>query len=556
MYRSAKIKQGRSKAPHRALLRSIGLSEKDIDCPFIAVVNSYNEIIPGHIHLDKIAAAAKEAILSAGGYPFELNTIGICDGIAMSHEGMKYSLPSREIIADSVELAVRAHSFDGMVLIASCDKIVPGMLMAALRVNIPSIFVSGGPMLSGRYDGKKIDLKTVFEAVGEAEAGIISDKELLEIEKLACPGCGSCAGMFTANSMNCLAEVIGLALPGNGTIPAVYAKRITLAKECGYRIMELIKDDIKPRDIVDEDAIYNSLVADNAVGCSTNTILHLAAIAYEAGITWNLNDVNIVSSKTPNLCRISPAGKHDMEDLYNAGGMQAVLGELNKIGLLKRSAKSVSGKTIGEIADNSAVKDTSVIRPITDPYSKTGGLAVLYGSLAPDGAIIKESAVDDKMKVHNGAAKVFESEEEAVAAIFDKKIKKGDVLVIRYEGPKGGPGMREMLTPTSAVSGTGMSEHVALITDGRFSGATRGASIGHISPEAAEGGPIALLRDGDMISIDIPNRKLDIDISEKELENRRKSWKKPEPKIDYGYLRRYASSVSSADKGAILESKL
>lgn len=552
MNRSAMIKKGRSKAPHRALLRAAGLSDRDIERPFIAVVNSYNEIIPGHIHLDKVAKATKEAIHAAGGYPFEFNTIGICDGIAMNHDGMKYSLASREIIADSVELAIRAHSFDGMVLIASCDKIVPGMLMAALRVNIPSIFIGGGPMLSGQYNNEKIDLKTVFEAVGKAETGAISDEDLLEIEKSACPGCGSCAGMFTANSMNCLAEVIGLAMPGNGTIPAVYSERIVLAKECGFRIMELVKNDTKPRDIVTKDSIYNGLVADNAVGCSTNTVLHLAAVAYEAGIEWDLCDINKISGKTPNLCRISPAGNHDMEDLHNAGGMPALLGELSKGKLLKESAKSVSGETIGEIAKRSVAKDTTVIREISNPYSKSGGLAVLYGNLAPNGAIVKESAITDKMKVHNGPANIFENEEEAVAAIFNRKIKKGDVLIIRYEGPKGGPGMREMLAPTSAVSGTGMSEHVALITDGRFSGATRGASIGHVSPEAAEGGPIALLKNGDIISIDIPNRKLSVNVSEKELENRRQSWKKPKPSIDYGYLKRYAGSVSSADKGAIL----
>lgn len=550
--KSHQVKIGRSKAPHRALFRALGVNEHDFERPFIAVANSYNEIIPGHMHLDKIAKTVKDAIYQAGGYAFEINTIGVCDGIAMNHEGMKYSLASREVIADSVELSVMAHAFDGMVMIASCDKIVPGMLMAALRVNIPTIFLGGGPMLSGRYQGKKIDLKSVFEAVGKAESGEISDDELLEIERNACPGCGSCAGMFTANSMNCLAEVIGLALPGNGTIPAVHPGRQELARIAGSRIIDLVSEDIKPEDIVTKEAIMNGLIADNAVGCSTNTVLHLAAIANEAGIAWDLNDINVASSKTPNLCKISPAGEHDMEDLFTAGGIQAILGEINKLGLLHRDSISVSGKTIGQIAEEASNKNTEVIRPVSDPYSPTGGLAVLYGNLAPNGAVVKESAVAREMKVHKGPARIFESEDEAVSAIFGKNIEIGDVVVIRYEGPKGGPGMPEMLTPTSALGGIGMAAQVALITDGRFSGATRGASIGHVSPEAADGGPIALIRAGDIISINIPKRRLEIMVSDQELEKRRQSWQKPEPKISKGYLKRYAEKVGSADKGAIL----
>lgn len=551
--KSEEIKKGTAKAPHRSLLYALGLSKEDMGKPFIGVISSYNEIIPGHMHLKTISEAAKNGIYAAGGYPFEINTIGICDGIAMNHEGMKYSLASREVIADSVELVLKAHALDGLLMIASCDKIVPGMIMAALRVNIPAVFLAGGPMLSGEYGGEKIDLKSVFEAVGQAEAGGIDEEELEKIEISACPGCGSCAGMFTANSMNCLSETIGISLPGNGTTPAVYSERIRLAKESGQRVVEIVKEDIKPRDIIDAKAIENGLKVDNALGCSTNTVLHLAAIANEAGLDWDLNAVNEISARVPNLCRISPAGKHDMEDLHLAGGIPAMLGELQKKNLLHAESMTVSGKTIGQIAAEANNKNNIVIREIENPYSNTGGLAILYGNLAPNGSVVKESAVVDKMKKHTGPAVIFDSEEEAIEAIFSNKINKGDVLVIRYEGPKGGPGMREMLTPTSALSGMGLASDVALITDGRFSGATRGASIGHVSPEAYEGGPIALIEDGDVIEIDIPRRILEVKLTDGQLAERKKKWRKPEPNISTGYMYRYMQSVSSADKGAILK---
>lgn len=549
---SNEIKKGNARAPHRSLLKALGVDKEALDKPFIGVINSLNEIIPGHIHLGKIAEAVKNGVFEAGGYPFEVNTIGICDGLAMGHEGMKYSLPSREIIADSVELVVRAHAFDGIVLIASCDKIVPGMLMAAARLDIPAIFIGGGPMLSGIRNGKKIDLKSVFEAVGQVEAGNISENELEEIAGAACPGCGSCAGMFTANSMNCLAEAIGIALPGNGTIPAVYADRVILAKKTGRQIIELIDKETVPSKIITETSVRNALAVDNAIGCSTNTILHLAAIAHEANIEWDLSLVNEISKKTPNLCRISPAGENDMEDLYLAGGVSAIINELIASDLYNGNALSVSGANIKDDVAGALIKDDKVIKKTDSPYSRSGGLVVLYGNIAPDGAIVKESAVAPEMLKHTGPAKVFECEDDATGAIFDKKISKGDVIVIRYEGPKGGPGMREMLTPTSAISGMGLGGEVALITDGRFSGATRGASIGHVSPEAAEGGNIALIRDGDIIEIDIPNKKINVQLSKDEIEARRKEWVKPEPKVRSGYLVRYAEKVSSADKGAIL----
>lgn len=550
-YKSQAIKEGREKAPHRSLLKALGLTREEIARPFIGVINSVNDVIPGHIHLDKIAQAAKSAIHAAGGYPFEISTIGICDGLAMNHEGMKYSLPSREVIADSVELVTMAHAFDGVLLIASCDKIVPGMIMAAARMDIPALFLGGGPMLSGTYGDKKVDLKTVFEAVGQAEAGKMTDEELALLEDEACPGCGSCAGMFTANSMNCLAEALGMALPGNGTIPAVYSKRIELAKNAGRQIVSLVNWGIKPSDILTDAALRNGLALDNAIGCSTNTVLHLAAIANEAGLKWDLSLVNELSEKVPNLCRISPAGEHHMEDLHFAGGVSAILSELLKNKVIDGNAMTVTGSTLGEEVESSRIKNKNVIRPFDDPYSKKGGLAVLYGNLAPKGAIVKESAVIKEMLVHSGPARVFDSEEDATEAIFDKRVKDGDVLVIRYEGPKGGPGMREMLTLTSALSGMGMAGTVALITDGRFSGATRGASIGHVSPEAADGGNIALVREGDIIEINIPDKILNVKISDSELEDRRNNWKKPEPKAAKGFLARYSKSVSSADQGAI-----
>lgn len=549
---SNEIKKGNERAPHRSLLKALGVDKGALSKPFVGVINSLNEIIPGHMHLGKIAEAVKNGVLEAGGYPFEVNTIGICDGLAMGHEGMKYSLPSREVIADSVELVVRAHAFDGIVLIASCDKIVPGMLMAAARLDIPAIFIGGGPMLSGKYKDKKIDLKSVFEAVGQVEAGNISENELEEIAGAACPGCGSCAGMFTANSMNCLAEAIGIALPGNGTIPAVYADRAILAKKTGRQIIGLIDKETVPSKIITETSVRNALAVDNAIGCSTNTILHLAAIAHEANIEWDLSLVNEISKKTPNLCKISPAGENDMEDLHLAGGVSAIINELIASDLYNGNALSVSGTSIKDDVAGALIKDDKVIKKTDDPYSRSGGLVVLYGNIAPDGAIVKESAVAPEMLKHTGPAKVFESEDDATGAIFDKKISKGDVIVIRYEGPKGGPGMREMLTPTSAISGMGLGGEVALITDGRFSGATRGASIGHVSPEAAEGGNIALIRDGDIIEIDIPNKKINVQLSKDEIESRRKEWAEPEPKVRSGYLVRYAEKVSSADKGAIL----
>jgi dihydroxy-acid dehydratase len=544
-------KQGVEKAPHRSLFKALGLTDEEMSRPLVGIVNSRNEVIPGHINLDKISEAVKKGVSMAGGTPLEFHTIGVCDGIAMNHIGMKYSLGSRELIADSVEVMATAHAFDALVFIPNCDKIVPGMLMAAVRLNLPSIFISGGPMLAGNIGGKKVSLTQVFEGVGAVAAGSMSLDELCELEEKACPTCGSCSGMFTANSMNCLTEALGLGLPGNGTIPAVYSERIRLAKQAGMKIMELLEKDIKPRDILTPEAFENAIRLDMAIGCSTNSVLHLLAIANEAGIKIDLDLFNRISSSTPHLCKLSPAGGHHLEDLYQAGGIQALYNELNKQGLVNTNCMTVTGKTVGENIKNCPVRDYSVIRPLENPYSETGGLAILFGNLAPEGAVVKKGAVAEEMMVHEGPARVFDSEEEACAAILQNKISAGDVIVIRYEGPRGGPGMREMLTPTSAVAGMGLDKEVALITDGRFSGATRGASIGHVSPEAAAGGNIALVREGDLIRIDIPAHRLELLVDEKILAERRRDFKVPEPKIKTGYMNRYAKMVSSASTGAI-----
>lgn len=550
---SDNIKTGSERMPHRSLLKALGLTDEEIRRPLIGVVNSQNEIVPGHIHLDTIAKAVKDGVRMAGGTPIEVPAIAVCDGIAMGHEGMKYSLVSREIIADSVETLAKAHQFDALVLIPNCDKIVPGMLMAAARVNIPSIVISGGPMLSVNFKGCYRDFNTGMEAVGAFKAGKIDEKGMEELENVACPTCGSCSGMFTANSMNCLCEALGMALPGNGTIPAVYSERIRLAKQAGMQIMELLEKDIKPRDILTPDAIYNALCVDMALGCSTNSMLHLPAIAYEAGAAFTLDYANEISAKTPNLCHLAPAGEHHVQDLYAAGGITALMNELSKKNILKTDIITVTGKTQSENIKGHTVSDYEVIRPIDNPYSETGGIAVLKGNLAPDVSVVKRSAVAKEMLVHEGPAKVYDSEDEAIAAIYAGKIVKGDVVVIRYEGPKGGPGMREMLSPTSAICGMGLAKDVALITDGRFSGATRGAAIGHISPEAAEGGPIGLVKDGDIISIDIPNGKLELKVSDEELEKRRSSFTPKEPKIKTGVLAKYSKLVTSASTGAVLK---
>jgi len=551
--RSDTVKKGFEKAPQRSLFKAMGYTDEEIRRPLIAVVNSWNEVVPGHIHLDRIAEAVKAGIRLAGATPMEFNVIGVCDGIAMGHIGMKYSLITRELIADSIEAMVMAHQFDGMVLIPNCDKIVPGMLMAAARVNIPSILISGGPMLAGRVDNKVCDLNSVFEAVGAYSAGKITDEELFALEENACPGCGSCSGMFTANTMNCLSEVLGMALPGNGTIPAVMAARIRLAKMAGMKIVELVERDIKPSDILTIEAFENALTVDMALGGSTNTILHLPAIANELGIKLNLDIINDISDKTPNLCKLSPAGHYHIEDLYFAGGVQAVMNELSKKGLIHLDLLTVTGKSVGENIKDAKVKDYNVIRPIDNPYSETGGLVIVRGNLAPDGAVVKKSAVPPKLMRHRGPARVFESGEEVFEAILKGKIQKGDVIVIRYEGPKGGPGMREMLSPTSALAGVGLIEDVALITDGRFSGATRGACFGHVSPEAAERGPIAAVQDGDIISIDIENKTLTLEVPEEEIKRRLESLGPFEPKVKKGYLYRYSKLVRSASTGAILE---
>ena len=546
---SDKVKAGVEHAPHRSLLKADGYNDEQMRRPFVGVVNSFNEIAPGHMHLQNIARAVKDGVLAAGGTPMEFDTIGVCDGIAMGHDGMHFSLSSRELIADTIECMVKAHCFDALVFIPNCDKIVPGMLMAAMRLNLPCIFVSGGPMLSINQR----DLNTVFEAVGARKANLINDEELAEIEGSSCPGCGSCSGMFTANSMNCLTEVLGLGLPGNGTIPAVYAERVRLAKTAGMQAMKLLADDVRPRDIITPAAFENALTTDMALGCSTNSALHLLAIAHEADITLDLHMINAISEKTPNLCHLAPAGHHHMQDLLEAGGISAVLKELLDAGMIHGDCKTVTGKTVAENVARAVNRNPEVIRPLDNPYTKTGGLAVLFGNLAPNGAIVKRSAVKPEMLVNTGTAKCFDSEEEAIAAIYAGKIVPGDIVVIRYEGPAGGPGMREMLSPTSAIVGMKLDTTVALLTDGRFSGASCGAAIGHISPEAAAGGPIAYIKDGDKIAIDIPNYSLKLLVSDEEMEERKKTMKIREPKKLTGYLKRYAKNVSSADKGAIVE---
>lgn len=547
------VKKGIEKAPHRSLFKAMGYTDEELERPLIGVANAKNEIVPGHIHLDKITEAVKAGIRMAGGTPIEFGAIGVCDGIAMGHVGMKYSLATRELIADSCEAMGRAHSFDGMVFIPNCDKIVPGMLMAAARINVPAMVISGGPMLSLNKDGKQLDLNSVFEAVGAFKAGKITEDEVCDLENNACPGCGSCSGMFTANSMNCLTEVLGMGLTGNGTIPAVYAERIRLAKQAGMKIMELVEKDIKPSDILTIKAFENALTVDMALGCSTNSVLHLPAIANEAGIQIDLDIINEISSRTPNLCKLAPAGSYHIQDLYAAGGVQAVMKELSSKGLLHTDLITATGKTVKENIQSAKVKDYNVIKSIDTPHSTTGGIAVLKGNIAPDGAVVKRSAVADSMLVHKGPARVFNSEDDAIKAIYNGEIVKGDVVIIRYEGPKGGPGMREMLGPTSAIAGMGLDCDVALITDGRFSGASRGASIGHVSPEAMEGGPIALINEGDIVDINIPQGSLNIKVSDEELNKRKASWTAPEPKIKSGYLGRYARMVTSASTGAVLK---
>ncbi len=547
-----KIVDGFQNAPHRSLYHALGYTEEEMSRPLIGIVSSYNEIVPGHINLDKICDAVKMGVAMAGGTPIMFPAITVCDGIAMGHVGMKYSLVTRDLIADSTEAMVMAHGFDGLVMIPNCDKNVPGLLMAAARLNIPTVFVSGGPMLAGRVGGKKRSLSSMFEAVGSYTSGKISECELCEFEKKVCPTCGSCSGMYTANSMNCLTEVLGMGLRGNGTIPAVYSSRIELAKHAGMQVMELVRKNIRPRDIMTAAAIKNAITADMALGCSTNSMLHLPAIANECEVKFCLDEVNEISERTPNLCHLAPAGPTYMEDLNEAGGVYAVLGELNKLGLLDTSVMTVTGKTLGENIKEAGNLDTDVIRSVDNPYSKTGGIAVLKGNLAPDGCVVKRSAVAPEMLVHKGPAKVYESEEEAIAAIYAGKIEKGDVVVIRYEGPAGGPGMREMLSPTSAIAGMGLDKDVALITDGRFSGATRGASIGHVSPEAVSGGTIAYVKNGDIISINIPEYKIELLVSDGELEARKAEMPIKKKTDVKGYLKRYANMVSSADKGAII----
>ncbi|MGO9176199.1 MAG: dihydroxy-acid dehydratase [Desulfobaccales bacterium] len=549
--RSNLMKLGLEKYPHRSLFKAMGLTDREIDQPLIGVANSFNEFIPGHLHLNQITQAVKAGVRLAGGTPLEFGVIGVCDGLAMHHQGMKYSLPSRELIADSVEVMATAHPVDGLVLVANCDKIIPGMLMAALRLNIPAIMISGGPMLAGRYQGKEVDLITVFEGVGALKAGKICEDELKDLAECACPGCGSCAGMFTANSMNCLSEALGLALPGNGTIPAVHAARFRLAKEAGFKIMDLVNRQILPREIATLDAFKNAVAVDMALGCSTNTVLHVPAIAWEAGHALSLDLFNDLSDRTPHLCSMSPAGPHHLEDLDRAGGVPAVMKVLLSAGLVQGSPLTATGRSVADNLAAVQVLDQEVIRPLANPYHSQGGIAILRGNLAPDGAVVKQSAVDPQMLVHEGRARVFEAEEEATRSILDGQIKPGDIVVIRYEGPRGGPGMREMLTPTSAISGMGLDKEVALLTDGRFSGGTRGAAIGHISPEAADGGPIALVKEGDRIRIDIPGKTLTLLLEEAELQRRRAGWRQPAPKIQHGYAARYSRMVSSGSQGAV-----
>ena len=553
--KSDNVKKGVERAPHRSLFNALGMTEEELNRPLIGVVNSYNEIVPGHMNLDKIAGAVKKGIYLAGGTPIEVPAIAVCDGIAMNHTGMKYSLVTRELICDSTECLANAHQFDGLVMIPNCDKNVPGLLMAAARLNIPTIFVSGGPMLAGRrLDGKQTCLSTLFEAVGQFNAGKMTEEKLKEFEEKACPTCGSCSGMYTANSMNCLTEVLGMGLKGNGTIPAVYSERIRLAKHAGMQIMKLVEKDIKPRDIMNEKAFLNALTVDMALGCSTNSMLHLPAIAYEAGVELDLEVANEISQKVPNLCHLAPAGDTFMEDLNEAGGVYAVMNELDKLGVLHTDVMTCTTKTLKENIEGCINLDTNIIRSVDNPYSQTGGIAVLKGNLAPDSCVVKQSAVAPEMMQHTGPARVFDCEEDAIHAIRAGKIKAGDVVVIRYEGPKGGPGMREMLSPTSEIAGMELDKDVALITDGRFSGATRGASIGHVSPEAAVGGPIAFVKEGDMIEIDIPHHKINVLVDEKEFEARQKDFK---PKVAdvKGYLKKYASMVTSANTGAVLKVK-
>lgn len=553
--RSDQMKKGIERAPHRSLFKAMGYTDEEIKRPLIGIVNSFNEIIPGHIHLRQIVEAVKAGVRIGGGTPVEFGTIGVCDGIAMNHLGMRYSLASRELIADSVELMAMAHPFDAMVMVSSCDKITPGMMMAMLRLNIPAIIVTGGPMLTGNWRGKSVNLISVFEGIGAVKKGDMTEEELCEVESEACPTCGSCAGMFTANSMNCLSEAIGLSLPGNGTIPATSSRRMRLAKETGMQVMKLLEKDIKPRDIATMDAFRNAIAVDMALGCSTNTVLHIPAIANEAGHEFDLNLFNEISIKAPHLCSMIPGGKHSVEDLNSAGGIQAVMHELNKIGLINCDAITVTGKKAVENIQNAVVRDENIIRNTANAYHNEGGIAILFGNLAPNGAVVKQSAVAPEMLKHKGPARVYESEDDAYKAILAGKIKKGDVVVIRYEGPKGGPGMPEMLSPTSAIVGMGLGKDVALITDGRFSGGTQGAAIGHISPEAAEGGTIAFVLEGDIIEIDIPAKKLNINVSDEEFEKRKASWKPREQKIKTGYIARYAKMVSSGAKGAVLENK-
>ena len=551
--RSDAVKVGMQQAPHRSLFNALGLTEEELSKPLVGIVSSYNEIVPGHMNIDKIVEAVRVGVAMAGGTPIVFPAIAVCDGIAMGHTGMKYSLVTRDLIADSTECMAMAHQFDALVMVPNCDKNVPGLLMAAARVNVPTVFVSGGPMLAGHVRGEKRSLSSMFEAVGSYAAGTMTEEDVKEFECNVCPTCGSCSGMYTANSMNCLTEALGMGLRGNGTIPAVYSERIKLAKHAGMKVMELLEKNIRPRDIMTEKAFMNALTVDMALGCSTNSMLHLPAIAHEAGVELNMEIANEVSAKTPNLCHLAPAGPTYMEDLNEAGGVYAVMNELNKKGLLYTDLITATGKTVGENIEGCVNKDPSVIRPVENPYSETGGIAVLKGNLAPDTGVVKRSAVVPEMMVHEGPARVFDCEEDAIEAIKGGKIVAGDVVVIRYEGPKGGPGMREMLNPTSAIAGMGLGSTVALITDGRFSGASRGASIGHVSPEAAVGGPIALVEEGDIIKINIPENKLELAVSDEELEARRAKWQPREPKVTTGYLARYAKMVTSGNRGAILE---
>ena len=551
--KSDAVKTGMQQAPHRSLFNALGMTKEEMERPLVGIVCSYNEIVPGHMNLDKIAQAVKLGVAMAGGTPIMFPAIAVCDGIAMGHIGMKYSLVTRDLIADSTECMALAHQFDALVMIPNCDKNVPGLLMAAARINVPTVFVSGGPMLAGHVHGQKRSLSSMFEAVGSYAAGTMTEEDVEEFENKVCPTCGSCSGMYTANSMNCLTEVLGMGLRGNGTIPAVYSERIKLAKHAGMAVMEMYRKNIRPRDIITKDAILNALTVDMALGCSTNSMLHLPAIAHEIGFDFDISFANEISAKTPNLCHLAPAGPTYMEDLNEAGGVYAVMNEINKLGLLHTDCMTVTGKTVGENIAGCVNRNPEVIRPVDRPYSKTGGLAGLKGNLAPDGSVVKRSAVVPEMMKHSGPARVFECEEDAIAAIKGGKIVEGDVVVIRYEGPKGGPGMREMLNPTSAIAGMGLGSSVALITDGRFSGASRGASIGHVSPEAAVGGPIALVQEGDIIDIDIDNLSLNVRVSDEEMAKRKEQWQPREPKVTTGYLARYAAMVTSGNRGAILE---